>query len=257
MPCALSAKGLVGPQEFTRFATEYGYDNVIVYDCQPNDDGVNGTDSDMFNRTYLGRLFDEFGDELMHDPGVCSWRVIGTTTGELDEGQLAARWYDSSSPYGLIVHFRTDGSVNRNGWDATFQPLLTTSLSGSWAYWGLTYPPSVSDAIRASGAYLSFNATVDSYKSFVDHRLPRDGRLTPYRTAMDAIWAIRFQAGGGQPNSIHFTRFDLAGAHLIVIGVSASNEDLDEACDDATQAVRCPALCVCACARTQREARGG
>ena len=33
--------------------------------------------------------------------------------------------------------------------------------------------------VRASGAYLSFNATTDSSKSFVDHRLPRDGRLTP------------------------------------------------------------------------------
>jgi hypothetical protein len=215
---------LVRPQEFTRFSTEAGYDDVIVYDCQPDDGG----DDDSFSQTYLGRLFVDYSAQLWHDRDVCSWRAVGTMSGVLDEARMATHSYDSSSPFGLIVHFRTDGSVTRNGWDATFEPLLTTSLNGFYAdYSYYRSPPSVTDAIRASYEYLRFNAATDSPVSFVDHHLPRDGRPTPYRGSMDAIWAIRFRGGGGQPNSVNFTRFDMAADHVIVIGVSASNGDLD------------------------------
>ena len=222
---------MVWPQEFTRFSTEAGYDDVIVYDCQPDDGG----DDDSFSQTYLGRLFVDYSAQLWHDRDVCSWRAVGTMSGVLDEARMATHSYDSSSPFGLIVHFRTDGSVTRNGWDATFEPLLTTSLNGYYGdYSYYRSPPSVTDAIRASYEYyLNFNAATDSPGSFVDHHLPRDGRLTTSnRGSMVAIWAIRFRGGGGQPNSVNFTRFDMAADHVIVIGVSASNGDLPGVYED-------------------------
>eukprot|EP00976_Prorocentrum_cordatum_P106120 1194387-Prorocentrum_minimum.AAC.1 len=185
-------------QEFTRLETEPKFDKVVIYDCKPGFTVASGQIPQLLT-----------SGTVQFNPEICNWVAVADLSGSLTDYDNPLDYtFASSSPYGFVVHFRSDYSVTSTGWELTFDPMHTGKMYES-----------VDAAIADTDAYRRFsgnsNDDSDGSDTIHDHLLASHGNLTRYAPNTDRWWAILLDTGSS-PGRLNFTRFHTERFHDLV-----------------------------------------